>query len=99
MLLLQVGSALSGVMMKRARPELFMKYVFGIASASLAVPFFFHLLNVKGAEKATVPDQGISVEGQVQLIAFCVFEVMVGLFWPSMMTMRAHYVPEDLRWV
>ena len=34
---------------------------------------------------------------QVQLTAFCLFEVMVGVFWPSMMTMRAHYVPEDLR--
>ena len=24
-------------------------------------------------------------------------QVTVGVFWPSMMTMRAHYVPEDLR--
>ncbi len=24
-------------------------------------------------------------------------KVLVGVFWPSMMTMRAHYVPEDLR--
>ena len=39
---------------------------------------------------------GISSVGKVQLVAFCVFEVMVGVFWPSMMTMRAHYVPEDL---
>ena len=28
---------------------------------------------------------------------FCCVQVMVGIFWPSMMTMRAHYVPEDLR--
>ena len=27
----------------------------------------------------------------------CCVQVMVGIFWPSMMTMRAHYVPEDLR--
>ncbi len=40
---------------------------------------------------------GITFEGQVQLVAFCVFEVVVGVFWPSMMTMRAHYVPEELR--
>ncbi|KAG1650595.1 hypothetical protein FOA52_009516, partial [Chlamydomonas sp. UWO 241] len=40
---------------------------------------------------------GLSTEGTTQLVAFCVFEVVVGLFWPSMMTMRAHYVPEDLR--
>lgn len=23
--------------------------------------------------------------------------MLVGVFWPSMMTMRAHYVPEELR--
>lgn len=93
-----VGSALSGVLMKKARPETWMKYVFGIASASLAVPFLFHLF--KGSAKEAPQEDGaggIKFEGQVQLISFCVFEVMVGLFWPSMMTMRAHYIPEDLR--
>jgi hypothetical protein len=24
-------------------------------------------------------------------------QVIVGVFWPSMMTMRAHYVPEEIR--
>ena len=33
----------------------------------------------------------------IQLVAFCLFEVMVGLFWPSMMKMRAEYVPEEMR--
>ncbi len=49
------------------------------------------------AEKAAARSAGLSVQGQVQLLAFCVFEVIVGIFWPSMMTMRAHYVPEELR--
>ena len=31
---------------------------------------------------------GISFDGKVQLLAFCLFEAMVGIFWPSMMTMR-----------
>ena len=31
---------------------------------------------------------GITFEGKVQLLAFCGFEVLVGIFWPSMMTMR-----------
>ena len=35
--------------------------------------------------------------GQVQLLAFCGFEVLIGLFWPSMMALRARYVPEDQR--
>ena len=40
---------------------------------------------------------GISFQGQIQLIAFCVFEFCVGLFWPSMMKMRAAHVPEEMR--
>lgn len=40
---------------------------------------------------------GITFNGMVQLMAFCVFEVMVGLFWPSMMKMRSEYVPEEMR--
>eukprot|EP00798_Chlamydomonas_sp_ICE-L_P030094 gene30094-35059_t len=46
---------------------------------------------------SNITEGGITLHGQVQLVAFCVFEVLVGLFWPSMMTMRAHYLPEDLR--
>ena len=33
-----VGSFLSGMLMKRSRPESYMKYVFGAAAVSLAVP-------------------------------------------------------------
>lgn len=40
---------------------------------------------------------GISFEGQIQLVAFCVFEFCVSLFWPSMMKMRAAHVPEEMR--
>mmetsp|Transcript_11407 Transcript_11407/g.24520 ORF Transcript_11407/g.24520 Transcript_11407/m.24520 type:complete len:468 (+) Transcript_11407:55-1458(+) len=96
-----VGSALSAILMKRSRPEDFMKYIFGISAMALAVPFLFHF--ARGSNEAVKKLAGssepgsISLEGQVQLISFCVFEVMVGVFWPSMMTMRAHYVPEDLR--
>ncbi len=43
LLVSQVGSVASAILMKRSRPELFMKYVFGIAGASLAVPFLFHI--------------------------------------------------------
>lgn len=35
--------------------------------------------------------------GKVQLLAFCGFEVLIGLFWPSMMALRARYVPEAQR--
>ena len=40
---------------------------------------------------------GISWEGKLQLVAFCVFEAAVGLFWPSMMKMRSQHVPEETR--
>jgi hypothetical protein len=40
---------------------------------------------------------GISTHGKLQLISFCVFEACVGIFWPSMMALRAHYVPEEMR--
>lgn len=39
----------------------------------------------------------ITFKGQVQLLSFCAFELCVGIFWPSMMSMRANYVPEELR--
>ena len=40
---------------------------------------------------------GITFEGKIQLLAFCVFEGCVGIFWPSMMKMRSQYVPEESR--
>ena len=40
---------------------------------------------------------GITFEGKIQLLAFCVFEACVGIFWPSMMKMRSQYVPEESR--
>eukprot|EP00798_Chlamydomonas_sp_ICE-L_P011227 gene11227-18856_t len=93
-----VGSALSGVLMKRSKPEEFMKYVFGVGALSLSVPCFFQLnAGDRTTPGAWVEAGGISLEGQAQLMAFCVFEAVVGVFWPSMMTMRAAFVPEDLR--
>jgi hypothetical protein len=44
-----------------------------------------------------LPKTGLSWAQRVQLVAFCVFEVVIGLFWPSMMTLRAAYVPEEER--
>ncbi|GFR46357.1 hypothetical protein Agub_g7865 [Astrephomene gubernaculifera] len=41
--------------------------------------------------------RGISLQGKIQLVAFCVFEVLVGAFWPSMMTLRARFIPEETR--
>ncbi|MEW5319725.1 MAG: hypothetical protein WDW38_010861 [Sanguina aurantia] len=97
-----VGSALSATLMKRGRVESYMKFVFAASAAALAVPFFvaFFIGEMSAAEKAAAKaagDVGLSGSGKIQLIAFCVFEVLVGVFWPSMMTMRSAYIPEELR--
>lgn len=54
---------------------------------------------VEQAPAAAAADDatGLSLAGGVQLVAFCVFEVLIGMFWPSMMTLRARYVPEEQR--
>jgi MFS family permease len=147
-----LGSFLAGVLMKRARPESYMKAVFGVAAASLLVPmvlaldtekrpgaaahglwFGFERLGGRGGfdcndwrlapptpshayhqqhppsqsnhqtkqsnetNHTELKGQPITRSGQVQLVAFCVFEACVGVFWPTMMKMRADYVPEELR--
>ncbi len=35
--------------------------------------------------------------GYLQIAAFCVFELCLGIFWPAMMTLRAQLVPEEMR--
>eukprot|EP01023_Acetabularia_acetabulum_P041860 TRINITY_DN4100_c0_g1_i7.p2 TRINITY_DN4100_c0_g1~~TRINITY_DN4100_c0_g1_i7.p2 ORF type:complete len:331 (-),score=60.07 TRINITY_DN4100_c0_g1_i7:406-1398(-) len=91
------GSALAGKFLNKQwtnmRVEKFMQYVFLLSSLCLIVPVFFHIEQDEKVENAG----GITFEGGIQMIAFCLFEGLVGVFWPSMMTMRAHYVPEELR--
>ena len=35
--------------------------------------------------------------GRLLLLGFCIFEVCVGVFWPSIMKLRSQYVPEESR--
>eukprot|EP00798_Chlamydomonas_sp_ICE-L_P005111 gene5111-34913_t len=91
-----VGSAITGLLMKRVAVESYMVTVFGISALSMVVPFVFHLdhRNPNSAPPYR-PTRAEFHAGQFQLIAFCLFEGCVGIFWPSMMSMRARYVPED----
>lgn len=94
------GSAIAGKLLSDGshfKVEKYMQGVFGVSAACLFVPVMYH--HTRGATEAqpVVDGSGISVEGKIQLLAFCVFEAMVGIFWPSMMSMRAGYVPEELR--
>jgi MFS family permease len=90
-----VGSAFTGRLMDSGttRPAKYMQIVFALASACLLVPVL-----VGGGDNETIgePD-GITFAGKVQLLAFCAFEGLVGIFWPSMMTLRSQHVPEDIR--
>lgn len=99
--LLTASSNASGK--SRIRPEKYMQVVFAAAACALAVPALFHTAKteavvVKTAKSSlsSVP-RGISLQGKVQLLAFCAFEALVGVFWPSMMKMRSAYVPEEAR--
>lgn len=89
-----VGSAFTGRLMERGimRPEQYMQIVFALASACLLVPVM-----VGGGDGDIAEHGGISFSGKVQLVAFCAFEGLVGIFWPSMMTLRSQHVPEDIR--
>ncbi|CAL5220451.1 g2470 [Coccomyxa viridis] len=95
------GSALAGRLLAPAlnvRVERYMQAVFAVSAVALFVPVIFNRTKAPDdtdSLKADAP--GISFEGQIQLVAFCVFEFCVGLFWPSMMKMRAAHVPEEMR--
>ncbi|GBG76968.1 hypothetical protein CBR_g23298 [Chara braunii] len=97
MLASMIGSSVASRLLARPflRVERYMQFVFLVASASLLLPayagyFDEHRNNVAAAE-------GISPGGRIQMAGFLIFEVCVGIFWPSMMKMRSDYVPEESR--
>ncbi|KXZ47291.1 hypothetical protein GPECTOR_36g18 [Gonium pectorale] len=95
------GSAGTGVLIRRLSPQRYMGLVYGVAAVSLAVPVIFHLERREtGRGGSSLVDNGaggLSLAGKLQLLAFCGFEACIGIFWPSMMALRASYVPEELR--
>ena len=82
------------------KPEQYMQAVFLAAAGALSVPVILHALGISGPTAPLPkgsPAPGISPAGRLLLLAFCAFEALVGVFWPSMMKMRAAYVPEATR--
>lgn len=92
------GSAIAGHCLSVGlAPERYMQWVFLLAAACMSVPVAFHQARATGeAEGDEIPGD-ITVSGMIQCVAFFVFEVCIGLFWPSMMRMRAHYLPDEMR--
>ena len=91
-----IGSSITSRIMSRQelRVEKYMQIVFVISAFALSIPvmvkmFDFGSMGYKGGP--------ITFEGKVQMLGFLIFEAMVGIFWPSMMKMRAQYVPEEVR--
>eukprot|EP00873_Tetraselmis_striata_P000151 jgi/Tetstr1/420415/TSEL_011530.t1 len=71
----------------------YMQGVFLLAGVSLMVPVAVHREG-RVAHGGYVRG-GTSPEAATQMVAFCVFEATIGLFWPSMMKMRSQYVPDE----
>jgi MFS transporter, MFS domain-containing protein family, molybdate-anion transporter len=96
MLSSMAGSAVAGHFFNLGwKPEAYMKWVFLAGGACMAVPVLFHA-HMETDDKARTGRE-ISGGGMVQCLAFCVFEACIGLFWPSMMRMRAAHLPDELR--
>ena len=89
------GSALTGLLLSSKSgwggggggPEKFMIQVFLLSSLAMAVPFAFHL-RVRDEATASSLQPGttraLSQAGQLQLLAFCLFEGCVGIFCESL---------------
>eukprot|EP00892_Ulva_mutabilis_P009517 jgi/Ulvmu1/6938/UM032_0016.1 len=98
MLASMAGSAIAGqALAVGLAPERYMQWVFLLAAACMAVPVAFHTVQEPGAATDDGDPGEITAAGMIQCTAFCVFEVCIGLFWPSMMRMRAHYLPDEMR--
>lgn len=94
-----VGSALAGTLLQEGspyRPEKYMQSVFMAAAGCLFVPVIVSRLGLAPDDQISDDDQ-IPLGTKVSLLAFCAFECLVGVFWPSMMSLRSRYVPENIR--
>lgn len=94
------GSALAGRLLASSsgyKPERYMQTVFAVSAVTLFVPVMFHMHRTSEQSSLDPDAPGITFEGKVQLVAFCVFEACVGIFWPSMMKLRSQYLPEEAR--
>ncbi|GAQ85037.1 major facilitator superfamily protein [Klebsormidium nitens] len=94
MLASMIGSSIASRLMARStRVEYYMQYVFMVSSAALLVPVFNQLIY----EPTVTSGGGLTPGGRLQLLGFLIFEVCVGIFWPSIMKLRSQYIPEESR--
>ncbi|XP_024383533.1 uncharacterized protein [Physcomitrium patens] len=93
MLASMLGSSLASRLMSRShlRVESYMQVVFAVASGSLCLPVIIQFFLPDS------PSDSITAGGRLNLLGFCIFEMCVGVFWPSIMKMRSQYIPEESR--
>ena len=95
-----VGSAIAGTLLQEGshhRVESYMQTVFYAAAGCLFVPVIMVRLGLAGSTAISDDLNAIPTGIKISLLAFCAFECLVGIFWPSMMSLRSRYVPEDIR--
>lgn len=95
MLSSMLGSSLASRLLARSslKVESYMQIVFAVSAVCLCIPVLTSLMVIPSNEKGG----GITFSGCIQLLGFCAFETCVGIFWPSIMKMRAQYIPEEAR--
>lgn len=93
-----VGTALTKVLMTKWKVETYMLGVFLVSALSLWIPALVHgRLSGPGALSRKSSPGTLGWSTYIQTLSFCVFEMMIGVFWPSMMALRAQVVPEEKR--
>ncbi|KAH7374007.1 hypothetical protein KP509_17G083400 [Ceratopteris richardii] len=95
MLSSMIGSSLASRLLARSsvRAEIYLQLVFLVSGITLLSPIVINLFTTSRGEKGG----SMTMAGQLQLFVFCIFEVCVGIFWPSIMKLRSQYVPEESR--
>lgn len=97
MLACMLGSSIAAkllVNIETVPVENYMRYVFGVSAGALFIPV---MLRFVGQGPMATKEGGLTFNGQLLLFGFLVFEACVGVFWPSIMKMRSHYIPEESR--
>jgi MFS transporter, MFS domain-containing protein family, molybdate-anion transporter len=85
---IMIGSNIFKILIKRFKVEEFMCFVFGISSFCLFTPVLVRSNSEYISQSFKQP---------LIFTSFVIFEICVGIFWPSLGTMRGVYLPEDAR--
>ena len=96
-----VGSLAAERLMRRGPAARYVRGLFAASSALLALPAVANrvlppALSAPGTG-ILVGEGGISASGQLALAGFVLYEATVGVYWPTVMSLRALYVDESVR--